>query len=706
MATKGKNISTLSTKAIQKAIGVTSDGSFGANTTAAVKAFQRANGLVADGVVGRNTAAVIRAGGGGGVSSSRGNSLSNSSSNAISSSTPIRKTQGTSYRSSSSSKKPSVLGNPFAGGFFKNLSQGFNSFISKPVKDAISTAGENSQGASVLNARKLPDANTNVYNDQTKYSNLDLLLSGGMSAKTFSGEAIKDVGNKIKEILPMRASTTSAAEPYEPNLQTMDLTLGAGETPLNPDLTGEGGLYTTTTASKTEAPDATVTPDGAVAPDPVVTTETALRMEASPSSGTNANILNNINGLNVGLKNDLNGNDAFMSSNSKGEFQQTKIVNYANNVASQFDTQEQAVAFYKTPEGINSLPQGVKPEDIIAKVKQVTNGIVGQQTTPEYLTKLGQGPTALAGEKKVIEQQMQMVANHATDFEKLVLSQAEKDKQEAKTIIEATREKALSKENTVRERLKLANDELRAQQQSDLAEVEINRVNSKANLTEFLAKIGALRTDGGAITGLEKLEQKYQQLKLTTKNSYDFAVRKNEINATDKINELDDAMDARIIEINSDLSKSEREISLDVMKLRFDTKMKGLDYISKFQDSIKIENEKARVRSEKTTTDWTNAYLTIAGADMFKSLESEFRNTWLQNNPISEKGFKTTQLDLAKDYANWSKNRATTKDALSQSDFTKIYSKMQNDKKTSQSDLERFKTDPEFQLYMYSRFDN
>lgn len=56
----GKNVSTLSTKTIQSAVGAKADGSYGPQTTAAVKAFQKANGLTADGIVGAKTAAAIQ----------------------------------------------------------------------------------------------------------------------------------------------------------------------------------------------------------------------------------------------------------------------------------------------------------------------------------------------------------------------------------------------------------------------------------------------------------------------------------------------------------------------------------------------------------------------------------------------------------------------------------------------------------------------
>jgi len=582
-------------------------------TKAQVKAVQTAlnakgANLVVDGIAGAKTnAAIAKYSSSPSTTSGSQNSSQNKSTVANKSGT----TQGTSYSSVSSGKSSgnSLFANPLSGGFFKNVKQGFDSLIANPIKDAITSVSKNSQGANALNGTLVENANTNVYNDKTKYSNLDLLLNGGMTPGTFSGQAVKDV----KNTLGMKAKTVTATEPNTSNSQNIDLSLGlpnsdtiepnkleaninSGVTPVTPN----------SVISKTSTPNA----DGST------TTLTADITPAStidsPSSTSNATILNNINTLNTGLKSDLNGGStAWMSPGSKGEFQNTKTINYATNVASQFTTPEQAVAFYKTPEGINSLPQGVKAEDIISKVTPVVNGVVPSQTTPEYLTSLGKAPASLSGEKKATEGLMKNIANYATDYEKTILSQAEQDKITAKNTIDKVTAKELRDESTVRDRANLAIDKLKAQQQADDAQIEINRIQGKTNLIEFLAKIGALRTDGAAQTGLEVLEQKYQAQRLTTKNSYEFAIRDAQIDMTDKLNALDDSMEEKIININSDLSKTERQVQLEVMKTRFDTKMKGLEYVSKFQDSIKAENEKSQTKQDKITGDYNKMLLDL-----------------------------------------------------------------------------------------------
>jgi len=57
----GRNITAIPTADIQRNLGITSDGDYGPQTTAAVKAFQQQNGLTADGIFGPQTMAAYNA---------------------------------------------------------------------------------------------------------------------------------------------------------------------------------------------------------------------------------------------------------------------------------------------------------------------------------------------------------------------------------------------------------------------------------------------------------------------------------------------------------------------------------------------------------------------------------------------------------------------------------------------------------------------
>jgi len=492
----------------------------------------------------------------------------------------------------------------------------YGSSVTKPIGKTISAAPKKTKLGNIFSkiGKTFKDAlqgsvAKSGYSENEFSFDKGMLIDAPKLNQNQIKSAIEEIANPykpIKETFSGKAPIASADEGVTPTETSSTMPLISTESgstteqtepvinPIEPDKVTDNTSTVSRTASPEETSSLSVSP------------EMSLMAEVAPSSPTNANIINKANELATGLKNDLNGGStAWMSNGSKSEFQNNKTINYATNMASQFTSPEAAVAFYKTPEGLNTLPQGVKPEDIISKVKTVTNGVVGAQTTPEYLTKLGAAPAALAGEKKVMEQQMTNIATFATDYEKKVLSAAEQEKTEAQTLIDALNDKELREEATIRDRANLAIDKLKAEQKAQDAEIEMNRIQGKANLTEFLAKIGALRTDGNAQVGLETLEQKYQAQRLANKNSYKFAIREAQINMSDKLNELESKTEEKILDINSDLSKSEREISLDIMKLRFDTQMKGLDYVSKFQDSIKTENEKATTRANKVKDDYT-----------------------------------------------------------------------------------------------------
>jgi len=117
----GKNVSTLSTKAVQTAVGAKSDGIYGANTTASVKAFQKANNLVADGIVGPKTAAAISK-----VNSSSVHASSSRGPSTMSSVGGSSKATGSSTTGGGTGIIPNTGGSP---DFLKQIGSGLKSFF-------------------------------------------------------------------------------------------------------------------------------------------------------------------------------------------------------------------------------------------------------------------------------------------------------------------------------------------------------------------------------------------------------------------------------------------------------------------------------------------------------------------------------------------------------------------------------------------------
>lgn len=329
--------------------------------------------------------------------------------------------------------------------------------------------------------------------------------------------------------------------------------------------------------------------------------------------------------------------------------------------------------------------------DVKSKIQPVTNGVVAPQSVDEFL--INNKNANLKSEADNLNKAMILNSDFNTQQEKMAYTANEEFKKTQEAIRDSLERNELRKEASVREKANWMIDKNKAEMEIALADIEQNRLLGKNSLTGLLAKLGALDTTSQAGIALTDLDQKYQAQQSSTRAKYLLANREIQMNMNSDINDLENAMEENIIKINSDLSKSEREVTMEVMKLRYDTQKTALEYKMKYEDALRVEKEKAIAKAEKNASDWTNAYLTTTGADMFKSLPAEFRNQWLQNNPINAQGFKTTQQDLAKDYATWSKNQANQLKMTTAEEY-----KLQQ----SGVDVDKYKTDEGYRTFVNS----
>lgn len=148
----GSNISSIPTTTIQKALGVTADGSYGANTTAAVKAFQQANGLTADGIVGAQTAAALQnAGKVTSTSSSSQPTSTNNTSTTTTTPTQTTPTSTTTKNNTSSYVVQSTLNTGSTGQDVKNI-QGYLAGLGYKNADGTPLKVDGIYGANTKNA--------------------------------------------------------------------------------------------------------------------------------------------------------------------------------------------------------------------------------------------------------------------------------------------------------------------------------------------------------------------------------------------------------------------------------------------------------------------------------------------------------------------------------------------------------------------------
>lgn len=616
----------------------------------------------------------------------------------------------------SAKPKTSIFANPFAkgsGNFFSNVLGGAKMVgggIKKTFNDAINTVGGNSQTGSAMvfdvgptytdpatgatksiggllaPAEPIPDNSYGATAARVAAIEKDLGLNipPAPAPTSFSGDASGSLALSAGQF------TNNAPSPTDPTGGG----LRAGLEPVS-----SGGTTNKTAANTTTADTSAFSATGADAGSSMV------------GLGVSPDTLNGLNKLNMDINDTTMSNNPFLSKESKGEFQNNTIINYAENAAKLWNSPEQATAFYNTPQGQEMVKdyvaKGGKVTDIIAKIKPLqtnVNGLQPAQTTAEYLQG---GQAALRDERNVMNEMIANELNYTQQQKDILFGKkdpagndiqlgiaAQQKKENEERIAYYDRLEARFDKNE-KEKTRNAIDKARAEFEMKDAEVEIARINAKNNLTEFLAKIGALRTDGNALLGIEKLEQSYQAQRQQLRQNFLFAEREIRQASEERMFNLETDLEDKKFKLSQDLSKTEREVLMDSMKLDYDFNKTISNLKLKWSDSIKTEREKAAAKAEALKGDWTNSYLTTMGADMFKSLPAEFRNTWLSNNPIDPRGYKTTQEDLAKTFMDWQQKQGTII-PLTDTQYSKAMAYIQTNSDNFDEDVNAFNTDNAF----------
>lgn len=421
------------------------------------------------------------------------------------------------------------------------------------------------------------------------------------------------------------------------------------------------------------------------------------------------------------------------SVKSGSEFTGQNTINYPKQVANIFtDIQTADDWFNRDPEGrvakADLEKKGYTVDDVLKNIVPTKNGIRPPQTWNEFnseIQKLSLGDqkeyidymnskfnginpslvdtTGMTPELKAMaESQNKMMieqSKYLNEQQKMSWTNSYLDRIEAEKEIKAAEEMLLKRETAIEDRLRLNTKKMKAEMKAQEAEDEKARINGMNYMTGYLAKIGALDVSSSAAFGLNALETKYQEQKAANRQKYLFAIEEMELDANEKINNLQYDLEKSKLEISRDLSKDERQVRADMFKLDYDYKIKALEINTQYQERLMIAKEKQKSDSNKANNDWRDAFFTISAGDMFASLPAEFRNQWLQNNQISPEGFKTTQEDLAKDFGNWSKSQPNNT-GVTDATRTKVlkYLKKENGKDLIgyEEDIAAFDSDPAF----------
>lgn len=400
--------------------------------------------------------------------------------------------------------------------------------------------------------------------------------------------------------------------------------------------------------------------------------ETQALGMTSPSGITpgGAGITNGLNSIITGLDGKIGGvkNDPFTSTATTSD----NIVKYTDAATTQaanlFSSVEEFNTWSATPIGQKFLQdnaaKGITPEKIVAKIQPTVNGVVGAQTTPEYLASLDKSYASLEPQRKLLNEQMALEQGWTKEQKDILVGADGKggmlatQKTEAQATIDALKIQIDNREQRIKDKLKLEiqknNEELKVID----ADLELQQLAAKSSMTGLLAKLGALDTSGAAMGALQNVDAKYDTEQARLRAKVAMANSELKLNAEIAIDDLEGQYDEKVLEINSDLSKSEREIRLDIMKLDYETKKDMLQVKMKWQDAIQTQKDKYEAASKKAAEDWTSEWFTTAGANLFKDMPKEFQLEWMNNNFFGKKpdGYKTPETQVGSQFLEYQKS--------------------------------------------------
>lgn len=616
--------------------------------------------------------------------------------------------------------KTPTFGNPFAGNFFKNVAQGASTAFSG-AKDAVkkvATAANTAinKGGFAANAS---DAFSDKASTETQlapkvvkptqtgldYSNNSFNTGKIESSQQYQRDATKRMQEEDRTQGVVNSFLTSTGQPIKNPVLTSGGSgmqkVGSGGKPL-PSGTKTNALNTpVTTTTRTR-----ILPDGT---REVVTTEgdgdsigggTPVVTQNPGTTVAAANILSVLSDSIAKSK-----NDPLNKYNQKGD-----MIKYTDtaltNLASQYSDPQQALNDYNTNASykaqIDNFTKltGKTINDVAAKITPVTNGITEPQTTAQYLANNTPINGVDQGTKDILTEEQKYNAQRV----QMMNAELEKQKTEAKTLIDFYEKQENNREKSEREKAQFAIEKAQAEYDAADAETEQNRLLATDNLKNFLAKIGALQTDGASGVGLANLEQKYQAQRAALRSNFQLAKREIEINMNDRLNSLEEARDEKVFKLNQDLSKSEREISLDVMKLNHDLNKDILK--AKYEYSERIRKEK--IASAKAAKDALDKYEydffdSAASKAFFNTLPNAVQNKFTQNAISAKASGRNVKASInSLQFFNAQNPNPDDQGNITPGDMAKGITYLMG-KGASQEEIDRFKTDREAQAFILNQ---
>lgn len=269
------------------------------------------------------------------------------------------------------------------------------------------------------------------------------------------------------------------------------------------------------------------------------------------------------------------------NGNRTGDFTLAEVQGYLQGGNNQ-DT-----ATYLSSLGVNPTPEAVKAYESL---------IPEQQTSQAEIARLASIP------------QNQMDLYFGTP-DQIGIYQEKKANAEAQTAL--ITKKQADDETSLRTQADLAMQKVIADHDSKTAEIEENRLNAKNYITGALAKLGALNTTGAAPVAIAKLDQKYQLQQDGLDSTFDYDQKKLNSDLTDKINDIENTTQDKILSIQSDLSKDKSTIIKEIFDLQKDSDAKISTISSGYATKLREQTDKYATQAKSASDKYTRDYLSL-----------------------------------------------------------------------------------------------
>jgi murein DD-endopeptidase MepM/ murein hydrolase activator NlpD len=541
---------------------------------------------------------------------------------------PLTKAAQAKYGSTTSSKpslyqnaviKPSTISPAPKKGFFGNLFQSIGK-TTKGLLGANAYSGYTNQD-SYTDTITLPDGS------QETYTTPEIPT---LKSKIANNELIKSISSvNIPSFANLMGGTSSADEgsfSSEPTSSTMEGLISTEGTSLNPDKTGTQDVYGISSPSLLSVS----TPEGTT--QMVAGSDTFSSVNTGGyGQGAATNAMNTMGTIGESINNTKNNP---WTSDGTTKDQTVVIKNTrASDIANNFQNEQEFINFWNANPQFRaeSMKNGVNPEDVISKISPLPLLNIQPMTTEQYIQNMG---GLVKGNDPITQntnKQIQMTAQYLADTAKADYDRLNQEREENWNIYQMMEEREKRREAAIEDRAEWSKAKLKAQMKMQEADLEEQRVQARTNVTEFLASIGALRTDGNAKTGLENLEGKYNSAIAGLKSNYNLAVQEIDNNMYADLDDLQGQLDENLLKITQDLTKSQREVDSDIMKERYKFNLDSLKLKMYRDEKIQSQNEKYLANRTKQAQTWWMQYLSESGLNQFMAESSDYQDEWIKN---------------------------------------------------------------------------